>query len=257
MNAQFADRVVIVTGGAAGIGRGCVEAFFAAGARIAIVDIDARGAEEFARELNEQRSDCAMVLAGDVADSQFVAKVSEEVVAKWGRLDCLICNAGIHPPDTPIEQTSDDELQHCMNVNFTSTFIGCRQAMPHLRKTKGSIVIMSSMTAVLGQRNSTAYSASKGAQLSLTRSLALEGAADGVRVNAVLPGNVDTPLMRRWAATLADPDAALARIADLQPLKRMATPREVGNVCLFLASDDASFITGQGLHVDGGASLDY
>jgi L-fucose dehydrogenase len=257
MGLRFQDKVVLITGGAAGIGRGCAEVFFQEGGRIAVVDRDRSAAETVVAQFNEERANAALFIPCDVANSEAMSAAVAATVEHFGRLDCLICNAGIHPPDTPIESTSDDDLSEVMQINFVSTFVGCRQAMPHLRKHRGSIVIMSSMTAVLGQKNSCAYSASKGAQLSLTRSLALEGANDGVRVNAVLPGNVDTPLMRRWAATLPDPQAALARIADLQPLKRMATAQEVGRVCLFLASNDASFVTGQGIEVDGGASLDY
>jgi NAD(P)-dependent dehydrogenase (short-subunit alcohol dehydrogenase family) len=121
----------------------------------------------------------------------------------------------------------------------------------------GLLKSASEVTAVLGQRNSTAYAASKGAQLSFTKSLALECADYGIRVNAILPSNVDTPLMHKWASSLADPQAALQRIAALQPIGRMADVEEMGRVCLFLATEDSSFITGQGLHVDGGASLDY
>ncbi len=257
MGLRFQDRVVLITGGAAGIGRGCAEVFFQEGGRIVVVDRDRSNGETLVAQFNDLRADSAFFIECDVANGDAMSAAVAKSVAHFGRLDCLICNAGVHPPDTPIESTSDEELSQVMQINFVSTFVGCRQAMPHLRKQRGSIVIMSSMTAVLGQKNSCAYSASKGAQLSLTRSLALEGASDGVRVNAVLPGNVDTPLMQRWAASLPDPTAALARIADLQPLKRMASAQEVGRVCLFLASDDASFVTGQGIEVDGGASLDY
>ncbi len=254
---RFAGRVVAITGGAAGIGRGCAEVFFEAGAAVVIIDRDQATGEALVAELNQRRSQSVHLIVCDVAASDRLQQAIEQAAARWGRLDCLINNAGIHPPDTPIEATSNAELQEVLQINFVSTFVASRTALPHLRKTGGAIVNMSSMTAVLGQRNSVAYSASKGAQLSLTKSLALEGAAFGVRVNAVLPGNVNTPLMQSWAATLPDPAAALQRIADLQPIGRMAEPVEIGRVCLFLASNDASFITGQGIEVDGGASLDY
>ena len=116
---------------------------------------------------------------------------------------------------------------------------------------------MASMTAVLGQHLSTAYSATKGAQVSFTKALAIEAADDGIRVNAVLPSNVDTPLMHAWANTLDDPATALKRVAELQVLKRMASPEEIGRVCLFLATADSSFVTGQAIEADGGAALDY
>jgi NAD(P)-dependent dehydrogenase (short-subunit alcohol dehydrogenase family) len=254
---RFADKVVIISGGASGIGAGCAEVFHRAGGNIGIIDRDQAGGERMADRLNSLRSGSADFVCCDVGQREQLTDAIGRLKDRWGRLHCLINNAGIHPPDTPIDQTDDQLLDQVFRINFTSTFVASRVALPFLRETKGTIVNMSSMTAVLGQRNSTAYSASKGAQLSLTRSLALEAADSGVRVNAVLPGNVDTPLMQSWAATLPDPAAALSRIAALQPLGRMASAEEIGKVCLFLASDDSSFITGQGIEVDGGASLDY
>ncbi len=254
---RFKDRVVLVTGGAAGIGRGCVEVFHAEGARVAIVDRDAGQAEQVAATLNAVRPRSVTAFACDVSDSQQLQRVIHAAADEFGRLDCLINNAGIHPPDTPLDKMPLAEAMHVFSVNFFSTYTASQTALPYLRASRGTIINMSSMTAVLGQKNSAAYAASKGAQLSFTKALALEVAADGIRVNAVLPSNVDTPLMRAWAGTLADPQSALDRMAALQPLGRMATPQEIGRVCLFLASDDASFITGQGIEADGGAALDY
>lgn len=254
---EFRDKVVLITGGGSGIGLGCVEVFWAAGCRVAIVDQDAAAMNRVSEHLGPAAQDRLRGWEADVADSPRLQRVIHEAAASWGRLDFLINNAGIHPPDTPLEDNSDEALQRVMQVNFNGTYVACRTALSYLRETRGAIVNMSSMTAVLGQRNSTAYCASKGAQLSFTKSMALEAADSGVRVNAVLPGNVDTPLMRSWANTLPDPDAALQRIAALQPLGRMASSQEIGRVCLFLCSEAASFITGQGLQVDGGASLDY
>ena len=250
---RFKDRTVIVTGGAKGIGAGCVEVFAAEGAMVAIVDRDLQSAQLLAQQFPNQ----SIAIQADVMHAEQVQFAIEETVRWTGRIDCLINNAGIHPPDTPIEQMPPVEALWVMQVNFLSTYSGAYYAMKYLRLTKGTIINISSMTAVLGQKNSTAYAASKGAQLAFTKALALEAAVDGVRVNAILPSNVDTPLMRQWASTLSDPDAALQRIAALQPLGRMAAPQEIGRVCLFLATDDSSFITGQGIEVDGGASLDY
>jgi L-fucose dehydrogenase len=254
---RFSGKVVAVTGGAQGIGRGCVEVFHQEGAAVAIIDRDFPAAATLADELNARRANSALPLHCDVADGQQVQQTIAALAEHFGQIDCLINNAGIHPPDTPLEEMPLEQVQHVFAVNFYSTYAAAQAALPHLRRTRGSIINISSMTAVLGQRNSAAYAASKGAQLSFTKALALETAADGVRVNAVLPSNVDTPLMRAWANTLADPASALERIARLQPLGRMASPQEIGRVCLFLASDDASFITGQGIEADGGAALDY
>lgn len=254
---RFQDRVVAVTGGSHGIGAGCVRVFHQEGGHVAVVDRDVEEGERLARELISRGPGRVIVCGCDVADAAQLQRAIEDTLAEFGRLDCLINNAGIHPPAMSIDQTSLKDLEKVLHINFVSTFAGCKFAAPHLRKTSGTIINMSSMTAVLGQENSAAYAASKGAQLSLTKALALELGRDGIRVNAVLPSNVDTPLMREWAATLDDPESALQRVADLQVSGQMATPEEIGRVCLFLATDDSSFITGQGIVADGGASLDY
>ena len=156
-----------------------------------------------------------------------------------------------------IDATSVEFMEDLMRINYISTFAGSRYAVPHLRKTRGTIVNISSMTAVLGQEHSTAYCATKGAQVSLTKSLAIELGPAGIRVNAILPSNIDTPLMRDWAATLPDPASALNRVSAMQVFGRMGTIEEMGEVALFLASDESSFITGQAIEAEGGASLDY
>ena len=250
---RFSQRVVVVTGGAKGIGEGCSRVFAKEGGLVAILDRDIQAAEQTAHSLGENH----LALPCDVSDEKQIASSIAAVIDRFGRIDCLINNAGIHPPDTPIDKMTPEEAIVVLRVNFLSTYAMCYYALEHLKKTKGTIINVSSMTAVLGQRNSTAYAASKGAQLSFTKSLALECADYGIRVNAILPSNVDTPLMHKWASSLADPQAALQRIAALQPIGRMADVEEMGRVCLFLATEDSSFITGQGLHVDGGASLDY
>jgi len=221
---RFPDKVVLITGGAKGIGRGCVEVFHREGASVAIVDWDEPTGQSLAVALNAERPGSADAFPCDVASAEQLESVIDQCVNRFGQLDCLINNAGIHPPDTPIEQMSMADVRRAFDINFFSTYVGSRCALKHLRKTRGSIVNISSMTAVLGQKNSAAYAATKGAQLSFTKALALEVAADGIRVNAVLPSNVDTPLMRAWANTLPDPESALKRIAALQPLGRMADP---------------------------------
>ncbi|MBX3444961.1 MAG: glucose 1-dehydrogenase [Planctomyces sp.] len=254
---RYADKVVIVTGGAAGIGAGCVRVFAREGGRVALFDIDAEHGEALAREVSAAGPGQARFFHCDVSRADDLERAVGDVAAAFGRIDGLINNAGIHPPAQSIDETSIDSLEQVLRVNFVSTFAASKHAAPWLRRTRGTIVNVSSMTAVLGQEHSAAYAASKGAQLSFTKALALELGRDGVRVNAVLPSNVDTPLMRAWAATLDDPESALERVAGLQVFGRMADPEEIGRVCLFLSTDDSSFMTGQGLEVEGGASLDY
>jgi NAD(P)-dependent dehydrogenase (short-subunit alcohol dehydrogenase family) len=254
---RFQGRSVIVTGGSKGIGAGCVRVFAAEGARVGILDLDEQAGTALATELRESTPGQIFVRRCDVSRPEELQQGLEALVDQLGRLDCLINNAGIHPPALSIDETSLELLDRVWRINFVSTFAAAKFAVPHLRKTRGTIVNISSMTAVLGQEHSTAYAATKGAQLSFTKALALELGRAGIRVNAVLPSNVDTPLMREWAATLPDPASALQRVAELQVLGRMAAPEEIGRVCLFLATDDSSFITGQGIEVEGGSSLDY
>ena len=254
---RFEGRVVVVTGGAKGIGAGCCRVFFSEGGLVAILDRDEAAGEALSRELNQLRTGSAIFLACDVSDPLQVRHAIDQVVETFGRLDCIINNAGIHPPATTIDDTSIEDMESLMRVNFLSTFAGAKYAVPHLRRTRGTIINMSSMTAVLGQERSSGYSATKAAQIGLTKALAIELGRQGIRVNAILPSNVDTPLMREWAATLDDPQSALERVAALQVFGRMGTPEEIGRVALFLATDDSSFITGQAIEADGGAALDY
>lgn len=254
---RFHERVVMITGGAKGIGAGCARVFAQEGARVAILDVDVSAGERLAAELATVGPKSIQFFACNVADSGALRNTIEAVASHFGRIDCLINNAGAHPPATTIDDTRLEDVESLMRLNFLATYAGSKFAVPHLRKTNGTIINVSSMTAVLGQDRSSAYAATKGAQLSFTKALAVELGPQGIRVNAVLPSNVDTPLMRDWAATLDDPASALKRVADLQVFGRMAAPEEIGRVCLFLATDDSSFITGQGIEVEGGASLDY
>lgn len=254
---RFQNRAVIVTGGAKGIGAGCTRVFADEGGMVAILDRDAVAGAALADELNVSTPGRVLYRMCDVANIQDLQEAIDEVAHEFERLDCIINNAGVHPPATSIDETSIEELERVLRINFVSTYAGAKFAVPHLRKTRGTIVNMSSMTAVLGQDHSSAYAATKGAQLSFTKALAVELGPQGIRVNAILPSNVDTPLMREWAATLPDPESALKRVSELQVFGRMASTEEIGRIALFLATEDSSFLTGQGIEAEGGASLDY
>lgn len=254
---RFHNKAVIVTGGSKGIGEGCCRVFCAEGALVAILARGREAGEALAAELNQRGPGRAIFIPCDVAEPDQLRAAIERTVTEFGRLDCIINNAGTHPPATPIDQTSIEDMERLMRVNYVSTFAGCKYALPHLRKTRGTIINMSSIVALIGQPESTAYCATKGAQLGLTKSLAVELGREGIRVNAICPGNVDTPLMRDWAATLPDPKSAMDRVATLQVFGRMATSEEIGRIALFLATDDSSFLTGQAIEAEGGACLDY
>jgi len=254
---RFKDRVVIVTGGSKGIGEGCSRVFCREGAVVSILARGAAAGEALAKELTASGPGRAVFKVCDVGDQLMLKQTIDETAAEFGRLDCIINNAGQHPPAMALDQTSVEFMDELMRINYLSTFAGCRYALPYLRQTKGTIVNVSSMTAVLGQDQSSAYCATKGAQVSLTKALAKELGPEGIRANAILPSNIDTPLMRDWAATLPDPESALARVSEMQVFGRMGTIEEMGELALFLASDESSFITGQAIEAEGGASLDY
>ena len=197
-----------------------------------------------------------MPLVADVACSAEVSRAISSALERFGRLDVVVINAGISFARA-IDAYQDAEWDQILGVNLNGAFYTIRASVPALRKSRGSIVIVSSMTALVGQDHGAAYAASKGALVSMTKALALELAVDGIRVNCVCPAGVDTPLMRSWAETLPDPEAVLRGQADMHLLKRMATADEIASAIAFLASPDASFITGAILPVEGGATLGY
>ena len=175
---------------------------------------------------------------------------------RLGRLDCLINNAGWHPPHKPIDAFTLDEFESLMRLNVTSVFVGCRAAMPFLRQSRGSIINIASLVATIGQHHATTYVASKGAVLSFTKALAVDEARHGVRVNAVSPGNIDTPLWQEAVDQSPDPGRTRAEGEAAQPMGRMGTAEEVGRLCLFLAAE-ATFTTGVDHIISGGAELGY
>ncbi|NLY01815.1 MAG: SDR family oxidoreductase [Rhodopirellula sp.] len=249
------EKVVVITGGSKGIGLGCARAF---GRHRWKVMLGARGRDDghdAAQALTDQGY-TAVYVPTDVMLEDEIERLIDAAVYQFGRLDCLVNNAGWHPPDESIDDVSIADFERLLRLNLTSTFIGCKFAVPHLRKTRGTILVMSSATAIVGQRKSASYVAGKAAQIGLVRSLALDLASDGIRVNAVCPGAVRTPLMEQWAATQSDdPQRFLQDACGRIPLGRMGTIDEIGELCAFLASDAAGFITGQAICPDGGATL--
>ena len=254
---RFQGRTVIVTGGSKGIGGGCSRLFCREGGNVAILARGPEAGETLASELNQAGPGTALFIRCDVSQPDQLKQAIAQTVNEFGRLDCIINNAGWHPPATSIDETSIEDLRGLLELNYVSTFAGCKFAVPHLRETKGTIINIASMVAILGQDMAAGYCGTKAAQIGLTKALAVELGRDGVRVNAILPGNIDTPLMRDWAATLDDPESALQRVADLQLSKRMGTAEEMARIALFLATDDSEFVTGQAIEAEGGASLDY
>jgi NAD(P)-dependent dehydrogenase (short-subunit alcohol dehydrogenase family) len=253
---KLQDKVAVITGGSKGIGLGCGRVFARHGCKVVLA---ARG-EEAGKQAEREIADLggiAWFISTDVTREDDVHAAIAAAVDRFGRLDCIVNNAGWHPPAMAIDQTSLADFEQLLRLNLTSTFLGCKFAVPHLRKTRGTIINMSSEVALIGQAQAPAYVSTKAGQIGLTRALALDLAKDGVRVNAVCPAGVLTPLMRQWAESQYDPQAALAMVDSWHPLGRMATIDEIGEVCAFLASDEAAFITGQVICPDGGAALGY
>lgn len=251
---RYADRVVLVTGGSYGIGEGCLRVFAREGATV--VFCSRKDARALADEVSKRGPGRAEWVACDVSKEAEVRAMVRGVAERHGRLDCLINNAGWHPAHKPIDGFTTQELRELLELNFVSVFVACQEALPHLRKVKGNIINMSSLVGTMGQVHGVTYVATKGAITAFTKALAIDEAAHGVRVNAVSPGNIWTPLWKE--AVDASPDAAKTR-ADgdaAQLLGRMGTTEEAGELCLYLAAE-ATFTTGVDHILSGGAELSY
>ena len=226
----------------------------------AIVVICARGREEgedVATRLSAKGPGRCHFEQCDVTKPGDIRELIEKTVETHGRLDCLINNAGWHPDHRPIDGFSIEEFEDLLRLNLLSYFAACKYALPHLRRTQGSIINVSSLVGDFGQEGATTYVATKGAITALTKALAVDEARHGVRVNVILPGVISTPLVLHFIESHENPEKARNIFESWQWAGRMGTPEEVGHACLFLASDEASFITGVELPVSGGAELAY
>jgi NAD(P)-dependent dehydrogenase (short-subunit alcohol dehydrogenase family) len=248
---RLQDRVAVVTGAGSGIGLATVRRFAAEGARVVCVDIDAEAGKRAAEECGGE------FVATDVADEAAVRDLFDGVAARHGRVDIAFNNAGISPPeDDSILDTGLDAWERVLKVNTTSVFLCCKYAIPHMRRQgKGSIINTASFVALMGAATSQiAYTASKGGVLAMTRELGVQFAREGIRVNALCPGPVATPLLLELFA--ADPERAARRLVHV-PMGRFGQPEEIAAAVAFLASDDASFMTAAQFVVDGGITGAY
>ena len=253
---RYAEKVVIVTGGSKGIGEGCVRVFAEAGAKVVFCARNAAAGEALAREVTATGPGEAHFVRGDVSKVDDLRALVEGTVRRFGRIDCLINNAGWHPPHKPIDEFTVEEFRELLDLNLVSIFAACKLALPHLRRTQGNIINMSSLVGAMGQIHATTYVATKGAITAFTKALAIDEAAHDVRVNSVSPGNVYTPLWQEAIDAAPDPARCRADGEAAQVLGRMGTIAEAGKLCLFLAAE-ATFTTGVDHILSGGAELGY
>jgi len=252
----YRDKVVVVTGGSKGIGEGCVRVFAAAGAKVVFCSRGEKAGLALEKAVNKKHAEAALFLPCDVSKVDQVTGVIDEAVKRFGRLDCLINNAGWHPPHKPIDEFTTQDFRDLLELNVVSMFAACRRALPHLRQRKGNIINMSSLVGQMGQLHATTYVATKGAITAFTKALAVDEAVHDVRVNSVSPGNIWTPLWQEAVDQAPDPKKCKADGEAAQLLGRMGTIEEAGRLCLFLAAE-ATFTTGVDHVLSGGAELAY
>ncbi len=250
---RLPDKACLITGAGSGIGRATALLFASEGARLALADIDGAAAEAVAEEIRARGCE-ARALAVDVTDGAAVAAMVERTVGAFGRLDVLVNNAGITVVAT-VEETGEAEWDRLMAVNVKGVFLACKHAVPVMRRQGGGVIVnTASNAASVGLRRRAAYVASKGAIAAMTRALALDHVDDGIRVNCVAPGTVDTALFDGLFAAAEDPAALRRAMAARQAMNRLGRPEEIAPALLYLACDESSFVTGTMLTVDGGMS---
>jgi NAD(P)-dependent dehydrogenase (short-subunit alcohol dehydrogenase family) len=245
------NKVIIVTGGASGIGYECAKAYEREGAQVAVLDI--QPADQLIAEIGNRH----LGLLCDITDEVRVAGAIEQVAAHFGHIDGMHNNAGIASPSKTLHETTTAEWHSLMNVNLLSIYITTKYALPHLIKSKGSILNTSSMVGSIGQEQHAAYAATKGAVNALTKSMAIDYAKYGIRVNAVAPAGVWTPTLKQWAKEQPNQEGIEQYLDDIHRLGYCPEGDVVADACTFLLSEKARFITGCIMPVSGGAELGY
>lgn len=250
---RLKNKVIFLTGGSTGIGRDCAEAYAREGAKVIIVARNGEAAAQAAADLGEGH----LGFACDVSKDGEVKAAIEKTLQHYSRLDVIHNNAGIASPSKALHATSDEEWDALFNINVKSVLHTTRHGLEALKASKGCILNTSSLVGVMGQEIHAAYTATKGAMNTLTKSMALDYAADGVRVNAVCPAGTWTPMLRKWCAEQPDPASIERYLDEIHPLGYCPEGDVIANASLFLISDEANFVTGHIMHVSGGAELGY
>ncbi len=252
------DRVAIITGGGSGIGKATALLFAAEGAKVVVVDMDAAAGQQVVSEIGENGGDAFFVQA-DLTREAEVKRTVEEAVQHFGALHILFNNAGTsgRGRDREIENLAQEDWDHVMAINLTGVYLCSKHAVPEIKRSGGGAIVSTASMAGLIALPTHAYVASKAGVIQLTRSMAQEFGKDGIRVNAVAPGYIDTPMLRhtREGVPAAESDARLAGFGEQAPMGRVGRPEEIASAVLFLASEEASFVTGHTLVVDGGYTI--
>lgn len=247
------NKVIFLTGGSTGIGQNCAVAYAREGATVALVARNGEAAAKAAAELGAGH----LGFGCDVSRETEVKAAIERVVESYGRLDAIHNNAGIASPSAPLDRTTDDEWDALFSINLKSLLYTTRHGIAALRRARGSILNTSSMVGIIGQESHAAYTATKGAMNTLTKSMALDYAKEGIRVNAVCPAGTWTPMLRQWAKEQPDPESINKYLDDIHPLGYCPEGDVIADACVFLLSDKARFVTGHIMHISGGAELGY
>jgi meso-butanediol dehydrogenase / (S,S)-butanediol dehydrogenase / diacetyl reductase len=247
------NQVIFLTGGSTGIGLDCAKAYAAEGAMVALVARNGDLAAQTAAELGPEH----LGFACDVSLDSDVKGAILRVLGHYGKLDAIHNNAGIANPSKPLHETSDHEWDSLFNINLKSVLHTTRHGIEALRETRGCILNTSSLVGVIGQEIHAAYTATKGGMNTLTKSMALDYANDGIRVNAVCPAGTWTPMLREWASHQPDPAGISQYLDDIHPLGYCPEGDAIADACVFLLSAKARFITGHIMHISGGAEIGY
>jgi len=249
---RLQGKTVVITGASTGIGRASALRFAQEGARLVLADVQDAAGEALSQAI-AQSGGTACFVRTDVSRRADNERMIDACVERYGRLDILFCNAGINLPKLLVDST-DEEMDKLLAVNLKGPLYAARHAIPiMLRQPEGGVLLFTaSKTGLVAQTDSPVYCASKGAVVLLAKALALDYAARGIRVNALCPGIIDTPMLRRFADAMPDPAAAWTEYRAAQPMGRLGTPEECAAAALWLVSPEAGFVTGVALPVDGG-----
>jgi NAD(P)-dependent dehydrogenase (short-subunit alcohol dehydrogenase family) len=245
------NKVTVITGAGSGIGRATALLFAKKGAKVVVVDLDAKEGSKTVDSIKGDGGEATLVVA-DVSKASNVQRMVKTILELWGRLDILVNNAGIFTEGSVVETTEED-WNRVLGVNLDGVFLCMKYCIPEMIKGGGGVIVnVGSEAGLVGIRNQVAYNVSKSGVIALTKSTALDFAENNIRVNCLCPGRVLTPLVEKVISDSEDPEATRRVLSDDRPLKRMGTPEEIAAGILFLASDEAPYATGTILSIDGG-----